>query len=178
MSAITYLGEWWLVPPVVLVLSLLFWHYRQSFLILPLWFATGGAMIVTHILKTLVERPRPELGLLVEHTPSFPSGHATIAISLYGFIAWYIWRCERRRGTRADVPLLVVLIALIGLSRLYLGVHYLTDVLGGFFIGGVFLFVAIAIVKLLLRDNDTRAHSFHWAHVKGAGRKCDVCVST
>lgn len=157
---ITYMGKWYIAGILVIAMTLLFVYWKQWFLILPFWFVTGGATIVTTLLKDFVERPRPESALFVESLYSMPSFHATIAVALYGFIAWYIYRSERRYGTKVDVPLLIILIILIAFSRLYLGVHYPSDVLVGTFVGSVFLFLGISSVKILLKENKPRERSF------------------
>ena len=158
--AITYLGEWYVVVSVFVLSTLAFLYYKQWFLILPFWFATGGAMATTFLLKHFIDRARPLDALIAETGSSMPSGHATIAVALYGFLTWYLSRSERS-GKKPDVPILVILIFLISFSRLYLGVHYPSDVLMGMFVGGTFLFIAISIVKMLLHKNETRQRSFH-----------------
>ncbi len=158
--ALTYLGEWYVVALLIVVCTVVFVLYRQWFLILPFWFATLGSAAATMLLKHLIDRARPIGALIAETGGSMPSGHATIAVALYGFVAWYLWRSERKYGTKADVPLLIVLIFLIAFSRLYLGVHYPTDVLAGMFVGGVFLFLSVSIVKILFKDDAPRESSF------------------
>lgn len=86
------------------------------------------------LLKTLVQRPRPEGFRLVEETGfSFPSGHSMAAMAFFGLVIWLVWRYEpdrRRRNLLAGVFSLIIL--MIGVSRIYLGVHYASDVIGGF----------------------------------------------
>ena len=86
------------------------------------------------VLKTIVQRPRPEGFRLVEETGfSFPSGHSMVAMAFFGLIIWLVWRYEaspRRRLALTACFSLVIL--MIGISRIYLGVHYASDVLGGF----------------------------------------------
>ncbi len=159
--AMTYLGEWYVAGALILFLTLAFLWYRQYFLILPLWFCTGGAMVVTMLLKHFIDRARPIGGLIVETGGSMPSGHATIAVALYGFIAWYLYRSERQYGTKLDVPLLIILILLISFSRLYLGVHYPSDVLAGMFVGTIFLFISTSLVNIFLNRNESLKQSFN-----------------
>ena len=86
------------------------------------------------LLKSLVQRPRPEgFRLAVETGFSFPSGHSMAAMAFYGLIVWLIWRHEKDRRQRNLFTIAFgFVILMIGVSRIYLGVHYASDVLGGF----------------------------------------------
>lgn len=93
------------------------------------------AALLNVVLKTIVQRPRPDesLRLVVEHGFSFPSGHSMVAMAFFGLIVWIIWHYERDRRHRMLLcAAFSILIVLIGVSRIYLGVHYASDVLGGF----------------------------------------------
>jgi undecaprenyl-diphosphatase len=106
----------------------------------------GGAELLNLVLKLSFHRPRPEVAFVQLDTYSFPSGHAMISTAAYGALAYLAWgplRTPRRRlilvaGT-------TLLVALIGFSRLYLGVHYLSDVLAGTAGGLFWLAVSIAL---------------------------------
>ena len=98
---------------------------------------TGGAQLLNNVLKDHFQRPRPApvLGLIPAQHWSFPSGHAMVAAAFYLFLAYTSWRVLRGRTRYLAVVGLVLLVALIGWSRLYLGVHYLTDVIAGYCAG-------------------------------------------
>jgi undecaprenyl-diphosphatase len=106
----------------------------------------GGAEVLNLVLKLSFHRARPEVAFVHLDTYSFPSGHAMISTAAYGALAYLAWSRLRTRGQRLILlAVTVVLLALIGFSRLYLGVHYLSDVLAGI-AGGVFwLSVSIAL---------------------------------
>lgn len=95
-------------------------------------------------LKHLFERPRPNLFLEIAalHSYSFPSGHAMAAAAIYGMIAVVIARLAPRIRIWVAV-LTLLLVMLIGLSRIYLGVHWVTDVLAGYAAGATLLFAAM-----------------------------------
>jgi membrane-associated phospholipid phosphatase len=135
---------------VGLVASLLWWNYRREYLILPFWITVLGAQITTWTAKYWIARQRPTpLELLVEHSPSFPSGHASASISVYGFLAYSIWRTVEHspRGRFEVVFWGAVAIVLIGFSRIFLGVHYLSDVASGYILGGFWLVVGVTITE-------------------------------
>lgn len=109
------------------------------------------------ILKDLVQRPRPDftlLGRAVETGYSFPSGHSMVAMAFFGLLVWLVWRYERNRTMRLTCCAgFSVIILLIGLSRIYLGVHYASDVLAGFCVSLAWLAVYTSVVApLLLKD--------------------------
>jgi undecaprenyl-diphosphatase len=115
-----------------------------------------GAEVVNGALKLVFHRPRPELAFLHLDTYSFPSGHSTAATAAYGALAFLLWpEVQTRRRQVALVVAAVCLIALIGFSRLYLGVHYLSDVLGGFALGATWLSLCL-FARAYLGDRDVR----------------------
>ena len=103
-----------------------------------------GAWWLETMTKLIVQRSRPELFRLASASGySFPSGHALVATCLYGALAFAFWRLARRRWQRIALAVIAVLMpALIGVSRIYLGVHYPTDVLGGWLAGLLWLAAA------------------------------------
>lgn len=92
------------------------------------------ATLLNLLLKTLIQRPRPEgYRLVAESGFSFPSGHSMVAMAFYGLLIWMVWRYEKDALVRRlGVIGFGLVIALVGLSRIYLGVHYASDVLAGF----------------------------------------------
>jgi len=118
---------------------------RREAVLLPL--VVVGAELLNTILKLSFQRPRPEVAFVHLETYSFPSGHAMMSAATYGALAYLAWRRVHTRRARA---LLLVgtaaWVALICFSRLYLGMHYLSDVLAGA-AGGVFwLAVSVALL--------------------------------
>lgn len=111
--------------------------------IIPFLATIAGAELVTHVTKLTLDRARPLLGLVETSTPSFPSSHATIAASLYGFLGYILYRELNEEYQLYVFILSTLVILLIGFSRLYLGVHFLSDVAVGYLIGGIFLFAGI-----------------------------------
>jgi undecaprenyl-diphosphatase len=125
--------------------------YRRGRLVeaalLPL--VLGGAELLNLVLKLSFHRPRPEVAFVHLDTYSFPSGHAMISTAAYGALAYLAWS-RLRTGTAkaALVAGTVGFVALVCFSRLYLGVHYLSDVLGGVAAGAFWLAVSIALQTL------------------------------
>ena len=149
MRLVTALGNVYVVVPLLAVAVFVFYRGGRRLSAVLLVVSTGGSIVLTTVLKGVFQRTRPELiesGYQASFY-SFPSGHATVAVGFYGMLTVIL--AYRLRGAArwavAFCGLLVVL--LIGLSRLYLGVHYPTDILAGYLsallwlvcVGGVYV---------------------------------------
>lgn len=90
--------------------------------------------LLNQALKFAIQRPRPDgFQLAVEQGFSFPSGHSMVAMAFFGLLVWMVWRYEADRATRIGCAVAFsAVIVLVGVSRIYLGVHYASDVLAGF----------------------------------------------
>lgn len=110
---------------------------------------TGLGAVLTTVIKTLVERPRPGAALRLVHATgwSFPSGHATNSTIVYGALVLWFGAAVPRRRLTAIGAVAAVLVAGVACSRLALGVHWLSDVVGGMVLGTVWL----ALVRPSLR---------------------------
>ena len=133
---------------IVLLVSILCWIIRQRYILVGLLIATLGSTIFTFLSKLLFHRTRPVDILLFEQTDSFPSGHATITVALYGFLAYMAIRFSRSFATQVRIAAITIFFSLlIGLSRILLNEHYLSDVLGGYLVGTLWLMVAISMTE-------------------------------
>jgi undecaprenyl-diphosphatase len=138
MLEITFLGTGSVVTVTVGIAALFLWLTRHKYSAALLIVATMGGLVLNSILKAGFDRPRPQLFTWGTHalTSSFPSGHAMSAAIVYGTVAYLAARLQRRRAARAATLLVAaVLIVLICLSRLFLGVHYPSDVIAGVLVG-------------------------------------------
>lgn len=110
---------------------------------------------LNQILKYILQRPRPTEYRLIEETGfSFPSGHSMVSMAFYGYLIYLICKYVKNKDLKwISIVLLSILICSIGISRIYLGVHYTSDVLGGFLISLSYLIVYTLIVnRYLLED--------------------------
>jgi undecaprenyl-diphosphatase len=145
---------------VLLVLLVVWWAYRGRWgLVVGLIITTVGAQLLNDVLKELFHRTRPApVALLIPvQAFSFPSGHAMVSAAFYFYLAYLGWRVLEgwRRWVWAGSLLLLVL--LIGLSRLYLGLHYLTDVVAGYLAGLLWADTVIISGHLLMRGRPRAA---------------------
>jgi undecaprenyl-diphosphatase len=159
---ITLLGKAQIILCLALVATVLFWLWNKRAYILPLWISIGACYLTTVLGKVVLHRQRPPgIGVYDETFYSFPSGHATVSTALYGFIAYYLIRHIVTWRNRLNFSFAVImLVAAVGFSRLYLGVHYLSDVLGGYLLGLIWLIIGICLTELLAeRKPDSQLRS-------------------
>lgn len=105
--------------------------------------------VLNQLLKRIVQRPRPtEFRIVEESGYSFPSGHSMVSMAFYGYLIYLIYKYVKNKYLKwISIILLSILICSIGISRIYLGVHYTSDVLGGFFISISYLIIYISAVN-------------------------------
>ena len=151
---ITLLGKWEIVLIFIIATILILWIWEKRSYIIPLLLCVSGSEAFTLIGKLIFHRARPDSAIYLEDSFSFPSGHATIAIAFYGFLAYIIIRSVKKWKNKINVFFAgFVLVALVGFSRLYLGVHYVSDVWGGYLIGVIWLIIAIGFSEYFLSKN-------------------------
>ena len=107
---------------------------------------------LNQLLKNILQRPRPTEYRIIEETGySFPSGHSMISMAFYGYLIYLIYKYVKNKYVKwTSMVLLSILICSIGISRIYLGVHYTSDVLGGFLISISYLVMYISAINKFL----------------------------
>lgn len=142
MLGLSWIGSpYALVPAVALAAGLLWWRGMKDDAVLVVAAALGGVAL-NEGMKLYFKRLRPDLpwALVHEHSFSFPSGHSVLAMVLYGVIVYKTQDKLRSRWAKAAlVAGALLMVAGIGVSRVYLGVHYPSDVAAGYFVGAVWL---------------------------------------
>ncbi|QQG47372.1 MAG: phosphatase PAP2 family protein [Candidatus Woesebacteria bacterium] len=137
---------------ILIILSILFFvkHYHREAFLLTFLFAMST--LLDSFLKQITQRPRPYIAPLVAETSfSFPSGHAMNSLVFYMAIAYFTYQILRKK--KLSILILIgfgALIFMIGTSRVYLGVHYATDVVAGYIIGFWWLLTVIVLEKTLI----------------------------
>ncbi|RPF53359.1 phosphatase PAP2 family protein [Aquisalibacillus elongatus] len=136
----------------MLAISLYFLYERWKWRVLYFAIAMIGISILTTLLKEVFERRRPNI--LEEHDGtgfSFPSGHSTGPMVFYGFMIYLIIRSRARHSIKWLFGILLSLLILaIGISRIYLGVHYATDVMAGHLLGFAWLVSCVSVLEFTL----------------------------
>lgn len=148
---ITTLGSGYAVIPICIISIRYFWKKKEARYIavnlITIFFSN-------QLLKRIVERPRPEGFRIVEELGySFPSGHSMVSMAFYGFFVYLIYKKVKNKNIKwISISLIMLLILLIGISRIYLGVHYASDVLAGFVLSIAYLGLFTHIIKTTFKE--------------------------
>lgn len=132
MKVFTFLGSTpFIILLCVLVFVILIYKKQKEYA-----YKCGGILVIStlinNIVKVIVRRPRPEYITVVENTFSYPSGHTMASVTLYGFLIYFILKSKISKTYKIIFSVILGIIpVLVGISRIYLGAHYFSDVFGG-----------------------------------------------
>ncbi|SFS06757.1 undecaprenyl-diphosphatase [Granulicella pectinivorans] len=154
-KTLSFIGSPMTLIPVIVIASAVLWmrDFRRDALLVLM--SMGGGGLLDTVLKLHYRRTRPDVpwAFVHERSFSFPSGHSVMAVVLYGVLTYLLMQYERAVWERVGlVAGSVVLISGIGLSRIYLGVHYPSDVLAGYVVGTVWVMAVMAADWTIRRD--------------------------
>lgn len=143
---ITHFGDWTVIVPVCIICVVFLKRRKDKCLVIS---SLVVIFILNQVLKTIFNRPRPLENRLIEASGySFPSGHSMISMAFYGLFIFLACNNIKNKKIKYTICIgLAILITLIGISRIYLGVHYASDVIGGFLLSIVYLIVFTQITK-------------------------------
>lgn len=149
-SMITNLGEVWFCIFAASLICLFLYASRQQKFVPELFVISIGSALTVWTLKLFFALPRPvdPIALMTVDSFSFPSGHSAAAATLYGFLLWMMLgtgKTDRLRTLFAGA--FFAIIVLVGFSRLYLGVHYLSDVIAGYVVGFIWVTLGVALAR-------------------------------
>lgn len=146
---ITKLGN---TMTILCIVVLLLIYLEKKYAII-LGISTISSVVINTIIKYIIRRPRPaHLRLITQGGFSFPSGHSMISICVYGFLIYLIYQEVKDKNQKlALIIFFSFLIISIGLSRIYVGVHYPSDVLAGYFLASTLLITIISLCNKYFR---------------------------
>jgi len=154
MRTVTWLGSAAVLYPATLVLALYWWRRERDWRAGAMLAAgLAGSTVLYNVFKRITERPRPPAsdGLGTYSHWSFPSGHATQCTAFFAMLFVLAWLAGRSRLLPWGIAAAAAVLA-VGASRIYLGAHWLTDVLGGYALGGAWVSLLTAVgLKTILR---------------------------
>lgn len=150
MRFISFLGKHSFLIPANVLLLLIFILKKEKWWAIRVGLVSLTSLGVMSLLKNSFQRLRPDDPLVFGISNyGFPSGHSMMAVAFYGLVAgWIAVYIENKLYRRASIAFLILLVLLIGYSRIYLRVHYVTDVLAGYCVGMIWLTFCLLIVKL------------------------------
>lgn len=148
---ITHLGGAIFLITLSLILLLIIKNKKIGILI---WLNLGISVLLNQALKFIIQRPRPtEFRIINESGYSFPSGHSMVSAAFYGFLIYLIYKNVKNKYLKWSlITLLSLVILTIGISRIYLGVHYTSDVIAGFLISVSYLIIFIHFAKDFMKN--------------------------
>ena len=142
---ITQLGN---TVPILLIVLLMavFFHNRYGIFLM---ISAIDSVLMNTLVKYCIQRPRPtELRLIEQGGYSFPSGHSMISVCVYGYLLYLAYTHISNKYLKYGVSILLLLVILgIGVSRIYVGVHYPTDVLAGYLLATIYVILLVEITK-------------------------------
>ena len=144
MQLITSFGNLLIIGTIVVILFL---FYKNRKMIYLLMINTLSIIIINSFIKLIIQRPRPDgYRLISESNFSFPSAHSMISTVFYGFLIYIIYNeIKNKKIKYLLIFILSILIVLICISRIYLGVHYLSDTIAGFALSIIYLMIITAL---------------------------------
>ncbi len=138
-----------LLPISLVAAAALFYSNYRKYSLLLLG-AMGGDAVILLIAKTLIYSPRPVDALVYDSSNSFPSGEVTSCIVFFGILAYLVWQVWRTSSAKPlSGALLVAIVSVVSFDRVYLNVHWFTDVLGGSLLGTFLLTFSILVFQYL-----------------------------
>jgi undecaprenyl-diphosphatase len=148
MNAITFLGKHDALIPLNILLIGYFVYKKKKWFAIRIAALALSSLLLKFILKLSFQRDRPDIPVIKKVAGySFPSGHALIGVVFYGLVIFVIWHEVKQKWLKILLTVFfVVLILLIGFSRVYLRVHYASDVIAGFAVGFIWLVLSLRIV--------------------------------
>ena len=137
-------------PKFMIVLNVLLFIFiilKKKYKLLIIVLSSISSVIINNLVKIIVRRERPDyLRMVMEKSYSFPSGHAMISVLFFGSIIYLVNKYNLKYKKLITFSL-STFVLLVGISRIYLGVHYLTDVVGGYLLGFIVLFLIIHLFE-------------------------------
>lgn len=144
-SYLTRLGDWYTL--IIITLMLLILKNKKYFKYTSINLAVIA--LLNQLLKNVIKRPRPVIGDGKFSGYSFPSGHAMVSMAFYGLLIYLIFSSNLNKKVKILlITCLSLIILLIGFSRIYLGAHYITDVLSGFTLSIFYLTIYTSLIKM------------------------------
>lgn len=155
MMFFTFLGTHrFLIPANLLLIAYFLFIRKRKWYSIKVPAISGSSVALMFILKNFFNRPRPDIPLLYEAKGlSFPSGHALMSVTFYGLLIYIVYRSDERPWLKwLLITGLSLLILVVGFTRIYLRVHYTTDVIAGFSIGVIWLVFSIWLLRRLEKE--------------------------
>ncbi len=163
IGLVSFLGDGW-IPAVPVVAIAVICAFQKKWLEAAFVIGTMSSVLLAGVLKVLVGRPRPptfamnpfDLFPLTDRF-AYPSGHVLFFVVFYGFLSYLSWKLLAGRARWISVSVCAALVVLIGPSRILLGEHWASDVIGSYIIGALWLIILILLYQVAVRRRSNRS---------------------
>ena len=148
LKIFTHLGSFYTLAALAVVGVILIWFVMKNKRMSVFYAGTFAVVCISNfVIKQIVRRLRPEHLMIIKETGfSFPSGHAMMTFAFFALAIHFVWQTIKNKPLKITlISIFSILIASIGFSRIYLGVHYLTDIIAGFLISYVIVVLCMII---------------------------------
>lgn len=160
MKLFTFIGSTKAVLAISLIMLGLLLYFRQKAQTILFLIVISGTAALNLVLKLFFQRARPDFNRLIEISGySFPSGHTMMATSLYIILAFILWRNAKNSFRVLYIIAAIFMIGMIGVSRIYLGVHYPSDIAGGISASTFWLLIATSVYTIYMNKKQAGSHS-------------------
>lgn len=149
MKIFTFFGSTIFIVILSIILFIIFIILKQKDKAFKMASVIIISTIINNIIKIIIRRPRPEYITVVENTFSYPSGHTMASTTLYGILLYLLLKSNLKKSYKIGFGIILgILPLLVGISRIYLGAHFFTDVLGGYLLSGLILTIVYYIDEI------------------------------
>lgn len=149
MKIITFFGSTIWIVVLSILIFIMFLVLKQKDKAYKIAGSIIFSTIINNIVKIIIRRPRPEYMTVVEKTFSYPSGHTMASTTLYGILLYLLLKSNLKKTYKIVFgTILSILPLLVGISRIYLGAHFFTDVFGGYLLSGLILTIIYYIDEI------------------------------
>lgn len=150
-----FAGPIWLIT-ISIILSIAIKNKKVG---ITIWVNLLLSILLNLVLKEIFQRPRPDINRLIDEWGySLPSGHSMVSMAFYGWLMYLSYKFIDNKYLKWSlISILAILIIVIGISRIYLGVHYTTDVIGGFLVSIAYLMIYIGITKKFILNDKIKS---------------------
>jgi membrane protein DedA with SNARE-associated domain len=149
-SWIGVLGNIWAVATLGAVVMVMMWLVKEAGYIFPMWVGIAGSYICNLAGGMFFKRPVPVMPAVAEHIYYFPSAYSSVSLMFYGYIIYFVLKVSENVKIKLNTVFLIIpVIILIGVSRIYLGIHYFTDIEAGWALGILWLIMSILVAEYL-----------------------------
>lgn len=149
MKIFTFFGSTIFIVILSIILFIIFIILKQKDKAFKMASVIIISTIINNIIKIIIRRPRPEYITVVENTFSYPSGHTMASTTLYGILLYLLLKSNLNKSYKIGFGIILGnLPLLVGISRIYLGAHFFTDVLGGYLLSGLILTIVYYIDEI------------------------------